>query len=103
MDGPSHYLRIQAEENALRDAAAQALAPLAATDADRVLLARLQGESALAREQNDEAVAAYERRAGGRAERPRPARRHPTAYRATHDYAALRRLRGPARRRSSPA
>jgi len=59
VDGETDYLRTQAEENALRDAAAAALAPLAASDADRALVARLQGDAAAAREQWETALAAY--------------------------------------------
>ncbi len=87
VDGPSDYLRVQAQENALRDAAAQALAPLAASDADRVLLARLQGESALAREQNADAIAAYERGLAVAPSDPDLLDGISTAYRAEHDYA----------------
>jgi peroxiredoxin len=59
IDGDTDYLVTQAEENVLRDAAASALAPLVATDADRVLLARLQGDAASAREEWDAALIAY--------------------------------------------
>jgi peroxiredoxin len=59
IDGETDFLRTQAEENVLRDAAAGALAPLAATDADRALVARLQGDAAAAREQWDAALADY--------------------------------------------
>ena len=61
VDGDTDYLRTQAEENALRDAAAKALEPAAQTDADKALLARLQGEVAAAREEWPAALAAYER------------------------------------------
>ncbi len=86
VDGPSDYLRVQAEENALRDAAAQALAPLAATDADRVLLARLQGDSAVARERYDDALAAYGRGLALAPNDPDLLDGMSTAYRAEHDY-----------------
>jgi len=61
VDGDTDYLRTQAEENALRDAAVTALAPVAATDADRALVARMQGDAAAAHERWDEALAAYRR------------------------------------------
>jgi thiol-disulfide isomerase/thioredoxin len=61
IDGDTDYVRIQAEENALRDEAIKALEPLAQADADKALLARLQGDGAYAREQWPEAIAAYER------------------------------------------
>ena len=59
VDGETDYLRTQAEENVLRDAAAAALMPVASTDEDRALTARLQGDAAAAREQWDVALAAY--------------------------------------------
>jgi len=61
VDGDTDYLRTQAEENALRDAAAKALAPVADTDDSKILLARLEGDTASAREQWPEALAAYRR------------------------------------------
>jgi peroxiredoxin/tetratricopeptide (TPR) repeat protein len=61
VDGDTDFLRIQTEENALRDAAAAALAPVADSSADKVVLARLQGDAAAAREQWELATAAYER------------------------------------------
>ncbi len=61
VDGDTDYLRIVAEENALRDAAAAAFAPLAATPQDQALLARLQGDAAAAREEWPAALAAYAR------------------------------------------
>jgi peroxiredoxin len=61
VDGDTDYLRTQAEENALRVAVVTALAPVAATDADRALVARMQGDADAAREQWDDAVAAYRR------------------------------------------
>ena len=60
IDGDVDYVRIQAEESALREAAIKALEPLAQTDADKALLARLQGNEAFAREQWPAALAAYE-------------------------------------------
>jgi peroxiredoxin/tetratricopeptide (TPR) repeat protein len=60
IEGDTDYLRTQVEENALRDAAATAFAPLAQGDADTALLARLQGDAAYAREDWPQAVAAYE-------------------------------------------
>jgi thiol-disulfide isomerase/thioredoxin/tetratricopeptide (TPR) repeat protein len=61
VDGDTDYLRTQAEENTLRDAAAKALEPVADTDDSKVLLARLQGDTASAREQWPDALAAYRR------------------------------------------
>lgn len=61
VDGDTDYLRTQAEESALRDAAAKALEPVADTDESKALLARLQGDSASAREQWPGALAAYRR------------------------------------------
>jgi peroxiredoxin len=61
VDGETDYLRIVAEENVLRDAAAAAFAPLAATPQDRALLARVQGDAAAAREEWPAALAAYAR------------------------------------------
>lgn len=61
VDGDTDYLHTQAEENVLRDAAAKALEPVANTAESKVLLARLQGEAAAAREQWPEALAAYQR------------------------------------------
>lgn len=59
VDGPADYLRIQAEENVLRDAAAGALAPLAVAPADRALVARLRGDADAARERWSDAAAQY--------------------------------------------
>src|SRR3979411_3345156 len=61
VDGDTDYLRSQAEENALRDAAVKALEPVADNDESKVLLARLQGDTASAREQWPDALAAYRR------------------------------------------
>ncbi len=61
VDGDTDYLRIVAQENTLRDAAAAALAPLAETPQDRGLVARLQGDAAAAREEWPAALAAYAR------------------------------------------
>jgi peroxiredoxin len=61
VEGDTDYIRIQAEENVLRDAAIKALEPLAQADADKALLARLQGDAAYAREEWPQAMAAYER------------------------------------------
>ncbi|HEY0613943.1 MAG TPA: redoxin domain-containing protein, partial [Candidatus Elarobacter sp.] len=61
VEGETDYLRIQVEQNVLRDAAAKALEPLAESDADKALLARLQGDAAYAREDWPQATAAYER------------------------------------------
>lgn len=61
IDGDTDYLRIVAEENTLRDTAIAALSPLAATEQDRALLARLQGDAAAAREEWPVALAAYAR------------------------------------------
>jgi thiol-disulfide isomerase/thioredoxin len=61
VDGDTDYLRTQAEENALRDAAAKALEPLAENAADKALVARLQGDAAYARDEWAPAIAAYER------------------------------------------
>ena len=61
VDGDTDYLRIVVEENALRDAAIAAFAPLAVTPQDRALLARLQGDAATAREEWPGALAAYAR------------------------------------------
>jgi thiol-disulfide isomerase/thioredoxin/Flp pilus assembly protein TadD len=61
VDGDTDYLRTQAEENALRDAAVKALEPVAETDESKALLARLQGDTASAREQWPDALAAYRR------------------------------------------
>jgi peroxiredoxin len=61
VDGDTDYLRIVAEENTLRDDAIAALAPLAQTPDDRALLARLQGDTAAAREDWPAALAAYAR------------------------------------------
>jgi thiol-disulfide isomerase/thioredoxin len=64
IDGDTDYVRTQAEENALRDAAIKAFEPVAASDADKTLLARLQGDAAAAREEWPQAIAAYERGLG---------------------------------------
>jgi len=61
VDGDTDYVRTQAEENVLRDAAAAALEPVATDDAGRALLERMRGDAATAREQWPAAVAAYER------------------------------------------
>ncbi len=61
VDGATDYLRTQAEENVLRDAAVKALEPVADTDQTKALLARLQGDAASAREQWPDALAAYRR------------------------------------------
>ncbi|HZW53955.1 MAG TPA: redoxin family protein [Candidatus Elarobacter sp.] len=61
IEGDTDYIRIQAEQNMLRDAAVKALEPLAQSDADKALLARLQGDAAYAREEWPQAMAAYER------------------------------------------
>jgi len=61
VDGDTDYLRTQAEENVLRDAAAKALEPLAESAADKALVARLQGDAAYARDEWAPAIAAYER------------------------------------------
>jgi hypothetical protein len=56
---PADYLRTKAEEAALRDRAIEALGGAAAADADKALLARLQGDAALDREQWGAAYDAY--------------------------------------------
>ncbi|HEY0382678.1 MAG TPA: redoxin family protein [Candidatus Elarobacter sp.] len=61
VDGDTDYLRTQAEENTLREATVKALEPVADNDESKVLLARLQGETAAAREQWPDALAAYRR------------------------------------------
>ncbi|HWT05383.1 MAG TPA: hypothetical protein VN224_06480, partial [Xanthomonadales bacterium] len=61
VEGDTDYLRTQAEENVLRDAEVKLLEPVAETDASKVLLARLQGDTAAAREQWPDALAAYRR------------------------------------------
>lgn len=61
VDGDTDYLRTQAEENVLRDKLAAAFAPVATEDRDRAVVARLQGDAAVAREQWDDAIAAYRR------------------------------------------
>jgi peroxiredoxin/tetratricopeptide (TPR) repeat protein len=61
VDGDTDFLRTQAEENVLRDAAVKALEPVADTDESKVLLAQLQGDTASAREQWPDAFAAYRR------------------------------------------
>ncbi|MBV9438376.1 MAG: redoxin family protein [Candidatus Eremiobacteraeota bacterium] len=59
VDGDTDYLRTQGEENVLRDAAVAALAPLATTDTDRALVARLRGDAATSREDWDAAERDY--------------------------------------------
>jgi peroxiredoxin len=86
IDGVTDDSRTEAEKNALREAVAEALAPVASGDADTVLLARLRADTAAAQERWDEAIEAYRRGLavapedvdllGGLAE----------AYRAKHDY-----------------
>jgi thiol-disulfide isomerase/thioredoxin/Flp pilus assembly protein TadD len=61
VDGDTDFLRTQAEENVLRDTEAKLLEPVAETDESKVLLARLQGDAAAAREQWPDALAAYRR------------------------------------------
>jgi len=61
VDGDTDYLRTQAEENALRDTEIKLLEPVAETDESKVMLARLQGDTASAREEWPQALAAYER------------------------------------------
>ncbi|MEA2719959.1 MAG: hypothetical protein QOJ39_1823 [Candidatus Eremiobacteraeota bacterium] len=61
VEGDTDYLRTQAEENALRDTEIKLLEPVAETDESKVLLARLQGDAAYAREEWPQALAAYER------------------------------------------
>lgn len=61
IDGVTDSARTETEKNALRDAVVAALAPVAAGDGDTVLLARFQGDAAAAREQWDDAIAAYRR------------------------------------------
>jgi thiol-disulfide isomerase/thioredoxin len=61
VDGDTDYLRTQAEENVLRDTEVKLLEPVAETDESKVLLARLQGDTAAAREQWPDALAAYRR------------------------------------------
>lgn len=59
VDGTTDYNRIVAEENVLRERAIAALSPIASTNDDRVLLGRLTGDLAAAREQWDAAETAY--------------------------------------------
>ncbi|HEX3551109.1 MAG TPA: redoxin family protein [Candidatus Elarobacter sp.] len=61
VDGDTDYVRTQAEENVLRDAAVRALAPVASDDAEKALLERVRGDAAAAREEWPDALAAYER------------------------------------------
>ena len=61
VDGDTDYLRTQAEENVLRDAAVKALERVAETPESKSLLGRLQGDAASAREQWADALAAYRR------------------------------------------
>ena len=53
-------LRTHAQEAVLRDRAIAALAPVATTDSDREILARLRGDAARDREQWSDALAAYD-------------------------------------------
>jgi cytochrome c biogenesis protein CcmG/thiol:disulfide interchange protein DsbE len=53
-------LRTHAEEATLRDRAIAALAPVATSDGDKVLLARLRGDAARDREQWNDALTAYD-------------------------------------------
>jgi tetratricopeptide (TPR) repeat protein len=53
-------IRTRAEEEALRDEAIAALAPLANTSAEKELLARMRGDAAQDREQYDAAMADYQ-------------------------------------------
>ncbi|MBV8299866.1 MAG: redoxin family protein [Candidatus Eremiobacteraeota bacterium] len=87
VDGETDYLRIQAEENVLRDAAAKALEPLAQSAADKALLARLQGDAAYAREEWPQAIAAYERGLAVAPEDPDLLSGYGTALRSDGDYA----------------
>jgi peroxiredoxin len=59
VDGDTDFLRTQAEENVLRDAAVAALAPVAVSPADAALLARLRGDADAARERWSDALDAY--------------------------------------------
>lgn len=59
VDGVTDYARTQSEKNALRVAVIAALTPLAASAADMVMLAQLQGDAAVAREEWDDAIAVY--------------------------------------------
>jgi len=61
VDGDTDFLRTQAEENVLRDTEVKLLEPVAETDESKILLARLQGDTAVAREQWPVALAAYRR------------------------------------------
>jgi peroxiredoxin len=54
------FLRTQAEEGALRDRAIAALAAVATTNDDKVLLARMRGDAARDRERWTEALTAYD-------------------------------------------
>jgi thiol-disulfide isomerase/thioredoxin len=56
----SDFLRTQAEENALRDRAIAALAPVAASEPDRVLLGNLRGDAAIAESRWSDALDAYQ-------------------------------------------
>jgi peroxiredoxin len=54
------FLRTQAEENALRNRAIAALAPVAKSDADRLLLENLRGDAAVAASHWSDALTAYQ-------------------------------------------
>jgi peroxiredoxin len=54
------FLRTHAQEEALRDRAIAALAPVATSNADNALLARMRGDAAADREQWADALAAYD-------------------------------------------
>ncbi|MEO7039583.1 MAG: redoxin family protein, partial [Candidatus Elarobacter sp.] len=86
VDGDTDYLRTQREENALREAAVNALSPVAETDADRVLVARLQGDTAVAREQLDVATSAYSRGLALSPNDPDLLGGYADALRRRHDY-----------------
>ena len=59
IDGTTDYLKIEAEANVLRDAAVAALAPVATSDADKLMVDQLRGDAAYDREQYAAAAAAY--------------------------------------------
>jgi peroxiredoxin len=61
IDGNVDFPRTKAEESALADAAASALAAVAGGGEDTAMLALLEGDSALASEHWDDAAAAYKR------------------------------------------
>lgn len=86
IDGDTDYLRTQREENVLRDAAVNALSPVAETDTDRILLARLQGDAAVAREELDIATAAYTRGLALAPSDPDLLAGYADALRRQHDY-----------------